>query len=98
MFFFSESCFQRIGQHLHAQICVGASVILWPIWLWRNEIIFGKKKIPFLFTGRFQGNLLDKVMARLQNKENGQILKWACRILETFANHGWPSFKRISFI
>lgn len=62
------------------------------------KLFLAKKKIPFLFTGRFQGNLLDKVMSRLQNKENGQILKWVCRILNTFANHGWPSFKRISFI
>jgi hypothetical protein len=44
----------QTDQHLHSLICMGASVILWSIWLFRNEGIFDKNNYTLicrLFSG-----------------------------------------------
>ena len=42
--------FQQTGQHMHSLICVGTSVVLWSIWLCRNDVTFDKKNTiyPYL--------------------------------------------------
>ena len=48
---------------------MGASAILWSIWLFRNEGIFDKKTTILLFAGCFQGNLLDPSLERPAKEE-----------------------------
>ena len=49
----------QTDQHLRSPICMGASAMLWSIWLFRDKGIFDKKTTILLFAGCFQGNLLD---------------------------------------
>jgi hypothetical protein len=46
---------------LQPQIRVEASAIFWSTWLTRNDVVFDKKYL-LLFTGYFQGDILDAVL------------------------------------
>ena len=93
---------KQIGRHLHAQIYVGASALLWSIWLRRNKIIFDKKRLYSYLQVIFRATYQARQWSVLQSVAKIQLIKSACRKLEAlameiFANHGWPSSKRISF-
>ena len=46
----SGVCFQQTGQHMRSLIREGTSVILWSVWLCRNDVTFDKKNTiyPYL--------------------------------------------------
>jgi hypothetical protein len=81
-----ESCFQRIGQHLHDEICVDASVILWSIWLCRNFDIFFSILIYRLFSRQLigQGYETSCKIRKMDKFSNGPAIYWRpWRFLQT---------------
>jgi hypothetical protein len=55
---------------------VGLNVILWSIWLSRNDNVFNKKTNLILYAGSVQDDILDKNMTTIQKRRRaGGTLK-----------------------
>jgi hypothetical protein len=80
-------------------ICVGALIVVWSLWLCRNEKVFNDKNCPLLqVIDRCTGIL--RLWSPLQRMENCDLFMEVCTWLEatardTFSLHGWPHNLRI---
>jgi hypothetical protein len=89
----STSWLQNIPLDDKKLILVVARVKCWSIWLSRNDAVFNKSHI-FFYACYFQGYTLDTHMVFVSKGGKRNILKSACRIIETltmyiFIKHGW---------
>jgi hypothetical protein len=80
---------------------VGICVMLWAIWLNRNDIIFNKIQISSYMQVIFRGTYWTRKWSSFQKEENQYILRTACWLIETltieiFAKHEWWCSNRLS--
>ena len=82
-------------------ILVGAFAICWALWLSRNDLVFNKSPYTSYMQVIFKVTYWLRFWAKLQKcEENGELMKVACRKLETtvmqlFANYGWRFTNRL---
>jgi hypothetical protein len=73
---------------------VAIGVMLWSIWLSRNDIVFNKTPISSYLQGIFRGTHWTRMWAKFQKEENQNVLQTTCPVIETlimeiFAKYGW---------
>jgi len=82
-------------------IITGVSALCWAIWISRNDLVFDKVPMLTYLQVLFRGTHWLRHWAQLQKSEDaGELIKSACRHLETvameiFAHFGWKFTNRI---
>jgi hypothetical protein len=65
---------------------VGIGVMLWAIWLNRNDVVFNKTLISSYMQVIFRGTHWAWTWALFQKEEKRKVLQTACWLIETFDN------------
>jgi hypothetical protein len=81
---------------------VRIGVMLWAIWLSRNDDVFNKVSISSSMQVIFRGTYWTRTWANFQKAQMKKTSQSACRVIESlameiFAKHGWWSIDRLSF-
>jgi hypothetical protein len=96
-----ESWLNGKGTKVKRFLLAGASVLVWAIWLSRNEIVFNKASQKSFIHVLFKATYWFRPWSQLEkHDEDKEKIKTACRSLEMvtlqiFNDHGWSTSKRI---